>query len=332
MRIVNVTEKSGIPKYKQIVASIESAIVDGTLKKGDKLPSLNSIKNQNSLSRDTVLTAFNELKTRGVIKSIVGKGYYVNSEDVDVSHKVFLLFDEFNSFKEDLYNSFLSNLGDNVQVDIFFHHFNPDMFNKLINDNAGDYSSYVIMPANLKNTELIIDRLPQEKVYILDQTNTALKNYPSVFQNFKKDIYKGLEAALKQISTYKKVVLLYPAARQPQGILDGFKLFCSHHGLQNEVIENLTNRELSHGELYIILDDKNLIRIIKRIKEQRFLLAEDIGLISYNDSLLKEIVEGGITTISTDFNLMGQRLAQMILNKEFAQVENPNRLIIRKSI
>ena len=89
---------------------------------------------------------------------------------------------------------------------------------------------------------------------------------------------------------------------------------------------------MSKGELYIVLDDKNLIRIIKRIKEQHFILTKDIGLISYNDSLLKEIVEGGITTISTDFNLMGQRLAQMILNKEFAQIENPNRLIIRKSI
>lgn len=332
MRIVTVTEKSGIPKYKQIVASIEEAIVDGALKKGDKLPSLNSVKNQNSLSRDTVLTAFNELKTRGVIKSIVGKGYYVNSENVDVNQRVFLLFDEFNSFKEDLYNSFLSSLGDNVQVDIFFHHFNPIVFSKLINDNVGDYSAYVIMPANLKNTEQIIERLPQEKVYILDQTSKELKNYPAVFQNFKKDIYQGLEAALNQISTYEKVVLLYTASRQPQGILDGFKLFCSHHNISNDVIENLANRELSHGELYVILDDKNLIRIIKLIKEQGLSLAKDVGLISYNDSLLKEIVEGGITTISTDFNLMGKRLAQMILNKEFAQVENPNHLIIRKSI
>ena len=332
MRIVTVKEKSGIPKYKQIVASIEDAIVAGTLKKGDKLPSLNSIKNQNSLSRDTVLTAFNELKTRGVIKSIVGKGYYVNSEDVDVNQKIFLLFDEFNSFKEDLYNSFLSSLGDNVQVDIFFHHFNPIVFNKHINDNVGDYSAYVIMPANLKNTEQIIERLPQEKVYILDQTSKELKNYPAVFQNFKKDIYQGLEAALHQISTYKKVVLLYTAAHQPQGILDGFKLFCVHHNISYDVIENLANRELMHGELYIILDDKNLIRIIKRLKEQDLSLAKDVGIISYNDSLLKEIVEGGITTISTDFNLMGQRLAQMIMNKEFAQVENPNRLILRKSI
>lgn len=332
MGIVTIKEKSGTPKYKQIVASIEDAIVSGTLKKGDKLPSLNSIKNQHSLSRDTVLTAFNELKTRGIVQSIVGKGYYVASEDVDVNQKIFLLFDEFNSFKEDLYNSFLTGMGENVQVDIFFHHFNLDVFNKLINDNAGGYSYYVIMPANLIGTKHVIERLPKDKVYILDQMHKELLSYPSIHQNFKKDIYQGLQSGLKQIKNYQKAILLYKEANQPKGILEGFNLFCSHHDIQSEVIETLNNRKLSKCELYIILDDKNLIRIIKRIKEEHLTLATDIGIISYNDTLLKEIVEGGITTISTNFNLMGERLAEMILNNEFAQVENPNSLIIRKSL
>ncbi|MDB2571898.1 transcriptional regulator, partial [Polaribacter sp.] len=109
-------------------------------------------------------------------------------------------------------------------------------------------------------------------------------------------------------------------------------LFCAQYGIQNKIINTLTDRELFKGELYIILDDKNLIRIIKRIKDEHLILAKDIGIISYNDTLLKEIVEGGITTISTNFNLMGERLAEMILNSEFAQVENPNRLILRKSL
>jgi DNA-binding transcriptional regulator YhcF (GntR family) len=332
MGIIKIKEKSGATKYKQIVTSIELAVLNGTLKKGDKLPSLNSVKNQYSLSRDTVLKAFNELKARGIIRSIVGKGYYLNSEDIDVNQKIFLLFDELNSFKEDLYNSFLSALGVNVQVDIFFHHFNRDVFTKLINDNVGDYSYYVIMPANLKSTEQVIDRLPKDKVYILDQTNEELSAYPSIYQNFKKDIYQGLQSGLEKIKGYDKVILLYPEAHQPKGILDGFNLFCSHHGIQKEVIDTLNNRELSEGELYVILDDINLIRIIKRLKVNNLTIAKDIGIISYNDTLLKEIVEGGITTISTNFNLMGKRLAQMILNNEFAQVENPNVLIIRKSL
>ena len=54
MKIVMLKDKSGIPKYKQIVASIEDAIIKGALKKGDKLPSLNSIKNQHSLFLETL--------------------------------------------------------------------------------------------------------------------------------------------------------------------------------------------------------------------------------------------------------------------------------------
>jgi len=87
MGIVKITKTSKTPKYKQIITSIENAIEVGTLKKGDKLPSLNKIRDQFALSRDTVLIAFNELKNRGIIQSIVGKGYYVKSEKLDSSHK-----------------------------------------------------------------------------------------------------------------------------------------------------------------------------------------------------------------------------------------------------
>jgi DNA-binding LacI/PurR family transcriptional regulator len=68
------------------------------------------------------------------------------------------------------------------------------------------------------------------------------------------------------------------------------------------------------------------------MKESELTLAKDVGIISYNDTLLKELVEGGITTISTDFNAMGKRLAEMILNKEQSQIENVNDLIIRNSL
>ena len=85
-------------------------------------------------------------------------------------------------------------------------------------------------------------------------------------------------------------------------------------------------------KFYLIPDDKNLIKIIKKSKEVKMKLANDIGIISYNDTLLKEIVEGGITTISTDFNKMGARLAEMILKKEQVQIENPSNYIVRKSL
>jgi len=332
MDIVQNINESSVPKYRQIVMAIEQAIVNGALKRGDKLPSLNSIKNQHSLSRDTVLMAFSELKIRGIIESKVGKGYYVISEDINVKQRVFLLFDELNAFKEDLYNSFLHTLGTNVQVDIFFHHFNKEMFSKLINDNVGDYSHYVIMPANLKKSQEILKQLPADKVFILDQMHTELNMYPSVHQNFEKDIYSGLLKAITLIEKYKKIILSFSPEIQPMGILSGFKMFCENQGFEYDIITSIKDRVLKKGDLYILLDDKNLIRTIKKIKGQQLVLGEEVGIISYNETLLKEILEGGITTISTDFNLMGKRLAEMILAGEYNQVENPNSLIIRKSL
>ncbi|WP_226789099.1 GntR family transcriptional regulator [Polaribacter porphyrae] len=332
MKITIHKNNTHIPKYKQIINLIEKAIKKGELKKGDKLPSLNNIKDTNSLSRDTVLTAFNELKNRGIIHSVVGKGYFVTTEDINVKQKIFLLFDELNSFKEDLYNSFLQNLGDNIQVDIFFHHFNNDIFDKLINDNIGNYSYYVIMPANLNGTEKSIQNLPEDKVYILDQIHKGLSKYPAIYQNFEKDITEGLASILIKIVNYEKLILVFSDKKQPQGFLKGFRGFCSKYHVSSEIIESLNHRIPKKGEIYIVLDDKNLIRIIKKIKEANLILANDIGIISVNDTILKEVVADGITTISTDFNLMGKRLAEMILNNEQIKIENPSQLILRKSI
>lgn len=332
MEIISLDKKLGIPKYKQIVTSIEDAIVKRIFKKGDKLPSLNSIKIKHSLSRDTILMAFNELKNRGIIHSVVGKGYYVKSEDISISQKIFLLFDELNFFKEDLYNSFLENIGNNIQVDIFFHHFNPITFNKLLSDNVGDYNSYIIMPANLKNTSEIIKKLPKDKVYILDQVHKDLTQYPAVYQNFEKDMYNGLYKGIFHLKKYTKLIILFLKEKQPQGLLVGFNLFCNQNNMEHEVISSLENRVPKKGEVYVILEDKNLLRIIKKFKASELVLAKDIGIISYNDTLLKEVVEGGITTISTDFNLMGKQLAEIISNNRQIRIENPSNLIIRKSL
>lgn len=330
--MIKVKEKIGVPKYKQIIGSIEELIVSGVLEKGDQLPSINKIKNDNSLSRDTVLTAFNELKSRGIVRSVVGKGYYVLSENVSVTQKIFLLFDELNAFKEDLYNSFVKNLGDDVQVDIYFHHFNKTIFKKLIQDNIGNYNYYVIMPANFKNASNEIKKISSDSVFVLDQMHEDLTSYPAVYQNFEKSLFDNLTKVIHLIKKYKKLVLIFSKDRQPHGMLSGFQLFCESNNISFDVLNSLNNRDFKKGDLYVIPDDKNLLLVIKKMKQTKLELIKDIGVISYNDTLLKEIVEGGITTISTDFNLMGKRLAEMILNKEQLQIENPNNLIIRNSL
>ncbi|WP_348812776.1 GntR family transcriptional regulator [Flavobacterium maritimum] len=332
MKIINIQNNQGVPKYKQIILSIEKTIEEGHLKKDEKLPSINKVCLEFSLSRDTVLQAYEELKKRGIIYAILGKGYYVKSTEVRIKQRIFLLFDELNIFKEDLYNSFLENIGKDVQVDIFFHNFNTQVFQKLINDSNGNYTKYIIMPTNLVAAASIIKTLPVNEVYILDQTNPELKSYPAVYQNHKKDIYEGLYKGKARLSKYEKLIMIFPGFREPLGMKIGFENFCKDYKLDYEIITEFSNREIKKGEVYIIPSDRDLVRVIEKAKLQNLQLGSDYGIISYNETPLKKVVENGITTISTNFEAMGKILTQMILKGKKEQIENKSALIIRNSL
>ncbi|HYQ58940.1 MAG TPA: GntR family transcriptional regulator, partial [Draconibacterium sp.] len=56
------------------------------------------------------------------------------------------------------------------------------------------------------------------------------------------------------------------------------------------------------------------------------------GVVSFNDTMLKEVVSGGITTISTDFKEMGKNLADMVLTHDKSKVRNKSRMIFRNSL
>ncbi|MGO4819892.1 MULTISPECIES: GntR family transcriptional regulator [unclassified Flavobacterium] len=332
MKIISIQDNLGIPKYKQIIHAVEKAIEEENLKKGEKLPSVNKVCMTQSLSRDTVLQAYDELKKRGIIFAIPGKGYYVKSTETTIKQKVFLLFDELNIFKEDIYNSFLKNIGKGVQVDIFFHHFNIQVFKKLIDDSNGNYTKYIIMPTNLVEAASIIKTLPVNEVYILDQTNPELKSYPAVYQHFVMDIYDALVKGKSRLNKYKKMIIIFPGFREPIGMKEGFINFCTDNSIEYEVITEFSNRTIKAGEVYVIPSDRDLVSVIETSKRQNLQLGVDYGIISYNDTPLKKVVENGITTISTNFEAMGKILAQMISKGERKQIENKCALILRSSL
>lgn len=332
MKHIQIDDSLGVPKYRQIINSIFHAITDGYLKIGDKIPSLNQICAEFDLSRDTVMVAFNELKAKGVISSIPGKGYYINSTDVNLDQKIFVLFDELNAFKEDLYTSVLNSLEDRANVDIYFHHFNYQVFKDLILESVGKYTSYVIMPATFDFTADIISKLPADRVYILDRLKEDLKDYPVVYQDFEADVSDALNEGIDLLKKYEKLIMVFPGGKEPQGRVDGFVKFCEAHGLKYEVLRTLINKTIKKGEAYFVVSDRNLVKLVKSAKEKQFKLGTDLGIVAFNDTTLKEVVADGITTISTDFKQMGETLVEMIREKQKDQLRNPSSLIRRNSL
>jgi len=331
-QIIKIDPKSSLPKYKQIINSILYAIERKSLKKGDKIPSINQICDELNLSRDTVMFAYNELKTKKVLHSQPGKGYYILTTEIQAEENVFILFDELNSFKEDLYNSLLLNLKGKANIDIYFHHFNFKVFKSLITDSIGHYTSYVIMPATFENSNLLISKLPVDRVYILDRLKSDLKNYPVVYQDFENDFYDALTQGHEMLKKYRKLIFVNQGAKEPNERVRGFERFCVKHDFNHLVLKSMDGVRPELYEAYFFTSDRDMVEMVKTAKNYKLKLGKKFGIVSFNDSMLKEVVAGGITTISTDFNEMGMSLADMILYKKSKQIKNPSKLIIRNSL
>lgn len=69
--------KADMPIYEQIEVHIRQAIETGALIKDSKLPSTREASSVLKVSRNTVLTAYENLESQGVIYSIKGKGSFV---------------------------------------------------------------------------------------------------------------------------------------------------------------------------------------------------------------------------------------------------------------
>jgi DNA-binding GntR family transcriptional regulator len=331
-KIISVKKDLATSKYKQIVNSVLESINEGRLNVGDRMPSINSICQTWGLSRDTVLSAYNELKAKGIISSMPGKGYYVETTNVNLTHKVFVLFDELNSFKEDLYNSFLSEMGGKVLVEIYFHHFNRKVFDNLLLENNGQYTTYVVMPAKFQNTAMLLNSI-SGRVIILDQLpGDLIESFPTIYQNFENDTYQALMSGKELLLKYKKLIMVYPGGKEPEGQFRGFVKYCHETQTPFELLSDLNDRSISKGEAYIAIWDRDLVKLVKYAKEEGLKIGEDIGIISYNDTALKQVVANGITTISTDFTAMGRTLAQLVQSKKNVQIENPSSLIVRGSL
>lgn len=342
---IRIDSESRIPKYHQIVNSIIEDIEKGLLTVGQRIPSINEISEEYYLSRDTVEKAYNLLKEKQIIVSAKGKGYYVARTILPSRMSVLFLMNKLSSYKLGIYNSFVTSLGTQAQVDLNVYHCDPKIFLNVLNESIGRYDYYVVMP-HFKDEHLthqsitgeVIDalrKIPEDKLVLLDNYLPELKrDVASVYQDFKMDIYDSLREGIDHLRHYRKLILVYPRKTVypfPIEIQQGFQKFCSDFDFDFEVLEEVYNdMELQPKDAYIIIEENDLVNLIKQVRDRKLMLGKDIGVISYNDTPLKDLL--GITVISTDFQVMGETAAYMILKKKKELVKNAFRFINRNSI
>lgn len=322
-------ESSSQTKLQQLIHAVTEAIHLGVLKEGDFLPSVNQLNRESGISRDTIFKAYSILKQRSIIASTPTKGYFVTSE----AYRVFILLDDFSAFKEQLYKSIRANLPDNYSVDLLFHHYNHEVFDQHIQNSLGRYSMYIVMNIDNKNLEDVVRKIDPKKLLILDMGHDPKNEVSSLTQDFNDAIYQCLYSGLNLIQKYNEFILIFPEnTPHPAETIDAFNQFCIDHNLKHNVLENIDDREVQPGQAYLVIKDSDLVKIVKDCKKNAYQIGKDVGIISYNDSPMKEIVGSGITVISTDFVKMGKDCANFIVNKDKINEVIPTKLIIRGSL
>jgi hypothetical protein len=242
------------------------------------------------------------------------------------------LFDAFTAYKETLYNSILDKLGNTAVLDIYFHHFNIRLFESLIKGAAGKYTGYVILPFYDKKVKTVLKLLPEEQLYLID---CFLEDFPcrGVYQDFKNDAYNALSSVPFPRGKYKKINLVYHSDYNYviSSISSGIKKYCEEQGMDYFINDGIKCPEIEKNDAYLILEDEHLVDLVLQARNHNMKPGIDVGIISYNDTALKKIAEGGVSVISTDFAKMGQNIASLIMQKRDDSIRNPAMFIDRGS-
>ncbi|MDT0605631.1 GntR family transcriptional regulator [Croceitalea rosinachiae] len=331
--IKKLEEINSLSKHEQLVLGVIEAIDSGHLKMGDQMPSINTMVEEVGFARKTIVKAYEELKDRGLVVSKKTKGYFIVSNKTKVFLKIALLMYSFQRFQQEFYNSLRNEIGDRVQIDVFFHHNNEEVFETIFSNIHGKYGMYVVAPIESSRTKALLRTLSPERLLIVDRFLDLSSDYTYVTQEFEESTYKTLVQLLPKIKNYRKLKLYFRNDMDyPIGILNSYQKFLKDYNIQGEVHRNYKDGDIEKGTLFLFIGDADLWSLLKACKVSNYSLGQDIGVLSFNDHVVKEIILGGITTISTDFKQMASLTANNLKNLTYTKSIVPTTLIDRDSL
>ncbi len=315
--LVGPLKSSHLPKSKFIENYFIDLINEGVLKKGMKLPSINELANKCKIARETVVKSYNLLKTKGLIESRHGKGFIVVKSRYKKVINVFVLLDVMsNAYKEQLVRGINDNLGGRVNITYHAHRYNPETFIHTIEDAIGRYEYYVVFPMRDKTTYSTVLKLPQKRLMLLDIPADIKESESAyIYQNSDVNFRKALYDALPFIGKYKKFYMVFnPKSFHPVERIAAFEKFCKENNLSAEILSDVDENLVRKGTFLMLMDDVHLVKLLLTAKEKQIKVKEDFGVITYDDTPIKQVVADGVATISIDFKNLGKLVAEQLLN------------------
>ena len=332
-KIRELDELPSFSKHEQFVQGFINAIDEKIIIQGDSLPSVNTLIKELSFARETIVKGYRDLIGRGIVESKNRLGYFVANDNTDQTLKVAVLMYAIDSFQEQFYRSFRKAIGENVQMDVFFHHGNIEVFETIINLIKGKFGMYVIAPIPAPGIKQLLDIIPRNKLLMIDRFEKLDGEFNYITQEFEHSTYNAFKELAPAIKRFDEFIFFnMPGSLTPVEIIKSFKKFCKNFKIKGTILPEYITGSIEKGKVYFTVDNPELWRILKDCKIKKLKPGKDVGILSHNDEPVKEIVSDGITTYSTSFEMMGKRAAQAVLSREKVHEIIPTVLIRRSSL
>ncbi|HMR20279.1 MAG TPA: GntR family transcriptional regulator [Sphingobacterium sp.] len=333
---MKISDFSATPKCVQLADAIVGAIKNKIVEVGDPLPSINDLSYQLQIARDTVEKGYRKLRMEEIITSSPGKGYFVAKEQ-NFRLRIAVFLNKLSAHKKIVYDTLVRKLGTHASLDLFVYNSDIIHLRNLLRSSSQNYDHYVVFPYFKEGRDKAADVLsciPADKLLLLGREVEGLDGeFPIVCENYEKDIYEALESILEPLSKYSMLKLVFPDnSDYPKAIIKGFYKFCQEYAFDHLLVDDLHHENIKKGTCYINLAENDLVVLLDKISAKKLGVGQDVGIISYNETPLKKFILNGITTISTDFTLMGEYAATCLLDGLKSHLEVPFYTVLRASV
>jgi DNA-binding transcriptional regulator YhcF (GntR family) len=333
-----IDSNSKMPKYRQVVNSIMTDIKQDLFKPGQKIPSINETSAIYYLSRDTVEKAYQELKLRGIIYSIPGKGCFV-TPDAHIGKgviKILVLLNKFEDGEMKIYKALSENFGEDFIMNLSVYNDNVSVFSDIVLDNLTEYNYFVIVPPeDPSQVETVLKKIPKNKMVILGKCPQYLEpEVMNIETGIGQHCFHSLLPLVKPLKKYKKLVFVCPRKSQcGKNLQPALERLCKQYHIPFSMVKQL-DRKLEKDTAYLLMDDRDLPEFMKLVSFHKLLLGKNVGLLSWNDAPFKTCLNGGISVVTYLYEEIGNAVADYILigKKDCTPEMNKLCFIERKSL
>lgn len=313
---------SHLTVYEQVADYLRSKILSGELSVGTKLMSISKFSKAYGLSKDSVERGYNKLEAEGLIKAVPCKGCFV-LESTGRQDRAAFITNAMYDYNVRLYKSICQQIGKATRVDFILYHDQAAQLEEWVRRNQGNFDHYIFGcdwsgQTTYKDLLPILAELPHDKIFVIGDNNRLISGYSGSLVDYRYSILQELEANLATLTKYKHIKMSSADDLViPKDFFDGVSDFGKRYGLEVDLVNYANLRTLVPQCLYICSGDSELLSLLDRINKTNFIIGEDIGILSFNDTLLKK--KNGISIIEDDLNILSKEVSEILSNNRPAK-------------